>query len=240
MPLCKTCMTLPEQAPRETTILVAVPTIATEESLYAWSDENAFRWDTLGSGLVSIELHGDGLDRLTEWLAATMSSPELAESRVLLYNEGAEFRPLDLLRTDTAEAFIAKIRSEWLGDLLREGGLNTVFQPIFAMATGEVSAHECLMRASHQGRPLFPGEIIGAARATGLLFHLDRAARIAAIENAAARGVTTDIFVNFNPTSIYNPAACLQTTVRAAENAGIARERIVFEVVESDDVEDRD
>lgn len=240
MPLCESCMILPPPAPRETRVLLAVPTVATEDALQAWAERGDLAHESLGSGLIAITLQGDALDRLAQLLPESMSRPELQEARVLIGSPDGDLRPLDLLRTDSAAAFVAKIEGEWLGDLLREGGLDTAFQPIFDLQTGTVEAHECLMRGRYAGAPVFPGQMLQAARATGLLFHLDRAARIASIENAAARGVETDLFVNFNPTSIYNPAACLQTTVRAAERAGIARDRIVFEVVESDDVEDHD
>jgi hypothetical protein len=44
---------------------------------------------------------------------------------------------------------------------------------------------------------------------------VDRAARLTAIRDAKANGITTPIFINFNPTSIYDPAFCLKTTIAA-------------------------
>lgn len=78
------------------------------------------------------------------------------------------------------------------------------------------------------------------ARQADLLFHLDRTARLTAIAQAVVHGSPLPAFINFNPTSIYNPNACLQSTRHAVDTAGIPPDRIVFEVVESDDVGDAD
>lgn len=238
MPICKTCAVLPNPAPRETRVHLAVQTVAVEEALIAWAGDEALRCESGGSGLVSIDLEGAALDRLAALLPTIMSEPELEQSRVLLQPVRERLQALALLNTDSAATFVAKVQGEWLAELLRAEQLDTVFQPICDMRSGLPVAHECLMRGRWNGETVYPGALIDTARATGLLFQLDRAARIAAIENAARRGVETDVFVNFNPTSIYNPAACLQTTVRAAERAGIDCRRIVFEVVESDEVRD--
>jgi EAL domain-containing protein (putative c-di-GMP-specific phosphodiesterase class I) len=46
------------------------------------------------------------------------------------------------------------------------------------------------------------------------------------------------IFINFTPTSIYDPKNCLQTTLRAVDESTLSREQIVFEVIESENVAD--
>ncbi len=239
-------MVLPDPLDRSGRLLLAVPTVATESAIALWARGRGLEAASLGSGLVAVALAGDALDDLAAYLPTIMSGPELAESRTLHGDaHDREFRPLDLLRAGSAADLVARVRGEWLPRLLTAEALDTAFQPIFDLRSGRVAAHECLMRSEFEGRRIFPGELIATARATGLLFHLDRAARVMSLRNAAERGaagpgVTSDLFVNFNPTSIYNPAACLQTTVREAERCGIPRERIVFEVVESDDVADRD
>ena len=72
------------------------------------------------------------------------------------------------------------------------------------------------------------------ARASDVLFHLDRAARLQAIRGAVEAGISSRIFINFNPTSLYDPASCLRTTIAAVQEANIEPGRIIFEVVESD------
>ncbi len=104
-----------------------------------------------------------------------------------------------------------------------------------------VFAYECLLRGRlDDGRELSAGQILGAAREAGLLFHVDREARLTAIRDAGLHGIATPLFINFNPTAIYDPQFCLRTTVAAARATGIAAERFVFEVIESDAVDDLD
>jgi EAL domain-containing protein (putative c-di-GMP-specific phosphodiesterase class I) len=58
---------------------------------------------------------------------------------------------------------------------------------------------------------------------------------------SAASGLVPDrarLFVNFNPSSIYTPLFCLRSTFEAVESAGLNPARVVFEVVESEDVRD--
>ena len=57
-----------------------------------------------------------------------------------------------------------------------------------------------------------------------------------AIYEAARLAVEGNIFINFNPTSVYDPAYCLRSTMKAVEESGIPSERIVFEVTESEEV----
>lgn len=124
--------------------------------------------------------------------------------------------------------------------MLREDRLETHFQPIVHAADpGEVFGYECLTRGrAADGRLIPPGELFAAATAADLLFPLDRAARLAAIRSAARHGVPCRVFINFNPSSIYTPSFCLRTTFRAVEQYGCDPARVVFEVVESEEVKD--
>ena len=80
--------------------------------------------------------------------------------------------------------------------------------------------------------------MFGAAEAAGRIHILDRIGREAALRGAAGWLGDRNLFINFIPTSIYRPEVCLRTTMRAAEAAGVPRNQIVFEVVESHAVED--
>lgn len=108
-----------------------------------------------------------------------------------------------------------------------------------ADAPGQVFAYECLMRGRlDDGQVRAAGQILAAAREADLLFHVDREARLTAIRDASAHGITTPLFINFNPTAIYDPQFCLRSTVAAARATGVSGDRFVFEVIESDAVDD--
>jgi EAL domain-containing protein (putative c-di-GMP-specific phosphodiesterase class I) len=98
-----------------------------------------------------------------------------------------------------------------------------------------------LLRPHPSGPDFKPFELFEVARETGLHSFLDRQARLCAIETSAAhlkRG--TKRFINFLPSSIYNPNYCLSHTFQAIEDLQLDPSDLVFEVVETEKVEDTD
>jgi len=73
-----------------------------------------------------------------------------------------------------------------------------------------------------------------------MLFYLDRACREMALKTAAVKNIRAKVFINFIPTAIYDPKHCLKSTVKWAEQLNFDPKNVVFEVVESDYVEDTD
>ncbi len=134
--------------------------------------------------------------------------------------------------------FAAKAQSGWLLRILREERLTSYFQPIVHTEDQQVFAYECLMRGLDGDNVIYPAALLGVARGADLLFQLDLAARTAAIREAARHGISAKLFINFNPTAIYDPTYCLRSTVRKLQELGLPNNLIVFEVVESDQVTD--
>jgi len=131
--------------------------------------------------------------------------------------------------------------SELVG-LLRDRRIETWFQPVFHAGTHALWGHECLMRGrAADGRIIGPGQLLDWARQEHLIFMLDRVCRETHIENAA-RHLPGDsaILINFLPTAIYEPSFCLRTTRGAARRARLDASRVIFEVVESEQVTDMD
>ncbi|OKQ00071.1 EAL domain-containing protein [Paenibacillus sp. P46E] len=82
-----------------------------------------------------------------------------------------------------------------------------------------------------------PYELFEIARQTGFHSFLDRAARISAIETSSRllpKGIKR--FVNFLPSSIYNPKYCLTHTFEAIRRLDQIPEDFVFEVVETEEI----
>lgn len=185
--------------------------------------------------------YADGqLDGLTAGLSRSLSKPELSGIQALLLPAGRQPTTRDYMSTRPLDGLIAEVGARWLGDVLRHDRLETHFQPIVPTADpADVFAYECLIRGRGEGGNLIPpGELFKAARTADLLFQLDRQARLTAIRAAVRHGVTSRLFLNFNPSSIYTPSACLKTTFEAVEAAGLDPAGIVFEVVESEEVHD--
>lgn len=147
--------------------------------------------------------------------------------------------PQDLGRVVSLARLGSYRDAEWLADLLREGRLTTHFQPVYRLSDNALFGHEALTRGvAGDGALLPPGRLFDVARQAGLLFQLDLAARRTAVQRAHASGLSGVLLVNFSPTSVYDPETCLRSTVAAVDAAGIAHERIVFELVESEEVRD--
>lgn len=182
------------------------------------------------------------IELLSDALLQCLTEKELQDSKALLIEEGAEQPSIDsLLERFTSLSKIVGIgKSKWLIDILKKNGLTTYLQPIVHREKETIFAYECLLRAYSDDRIITPDELFSAARSADLLFYLDREARITAIQNAHKLKLDEcKIFINFNPSSIYDPNYCLRTTNEAAEKANILPKQIVFEVIESDFIRDR-
>ena len=125
-------------------------------------------------------------------------------------------------------------------EALEDERIQTLFQPILHNKSLEVYAHEGLSRAYTQnGELIGAGRLFSAGKKLGLSFNLDRQCRINAIRTAArTSGFCGKLFINFIPSVIYDPKVCLQTTHEVISETGLRPEDIVFEVVESDFVDD--
>ena len=124
--------------------------------------------------------------------------------------------------------------------MINEKRLVTYFQPIVKnQAPYKVAAYECLIRGkSKENQIITPYQLFGAARGVGMLQKLDHAARINSIENASRVGNEANIFINFNPKSVNDSLSDLVETMEAVLASGVHPNRFVFEVVESEKIED--
>jgi len=140
----------------------------------------------------------------------------------------------------TVASALRRVRSDWLIDILDQKRYVSYAQPIVSVDGGrETVAHEFLFRGiDEDGKLISPDTLFESAQDPRVFFNLDRAARICAVEAAAQLPTGTDVFINFMPGSIYDPAVCLRTTVQAAKENNIAPERVVFEIVESQRIDD--
>jgi EAL domain-containing protein (putative c-di-GMP-specific phosphodiesterase class I) len=184
---------------------------------------------------------GDGpLDVVVEALGQGLTVAERQDVRVLFQRDGQEFSISDYLSSESLEAFAARVGSGWLRDMLAEERMTVLFQPIVRCTPDHpVFAYECLMRGiDPTGALVSPGRILSTAKSAELLFQVDLAARRAVIREAARLKIARPVFINFTPTSIYDPHFCLRTTVAAIKEAGIPPGNVVFEVIESEHVPD--
>ena len=133
----------------------------------------------------------------------------------------------------------ALLDAEDLIYVLKNRSLQIVFQPLVNVHSHSIYGYECLMRGVRaDGSSIAPTILLEQAKQADLLFNLDRLAREMALHRAVAAGAEGRISINFLPTAIYNPEMCLRDTVACVHALGISPERIMFEVVETENIKD--
>ncbi|GGY24528.1 EAL domain-containing protein [Paludibacterium paludis] len=108
------------------------------------------------------------------------------------------------------------------------------FQPIIDTGARKVFAHEALIRGAHgEGA----GQILNKVTPDNR-YQFDQACRVKAIEMAARLGIAGKVSINFLPNAIYRPDICIMTTLQAARQHGFPVDRIIFEAVEGERIDD--
>lgn len=110
------------------------------------------------------------------------------------------------------------------------------FQPIVDLERSMVFAHEALVRG-------LEGE--SAAQILSLVsdenwYAFDQSCRVTAIDWATRVKLPSYLSINFFPNAVYTPENCIRTTLAASMKFGFPTNRIIFEVTEGEEIEDRD
>jgi len=110
------------------------------------------------------------------------------------------------------------------------------FQPIVDYDRREVVAYEALVRGpAGEGAAGILAQVGDDNR-----YRFDQACRVRAVKLAAELGIPCRLNINFLPNAVYRPELCIRTTLAAAEAYGFPVERIVFEIIEGEQITDRE
>ena len=109
------------------------------------------------------------------------------------------------------------------------------FQPIVNVAEKGIFAHEALVRGPSGESALTVLSKVNAENR----YQFDQACRVSAIHGAARLGMQSLLSINFMPNAVYQPEACIQTTLKAAREVGFPIQNIVFETLENEQIIDR-
>ncbi|MEX0774410.1 MAG: EAL domain-containing protein [Phycisphaeraceae bacterium] len=187
---------------------------------------------------------GEGWQQQVQTLLGQLSATE--QLGVLATTVGADGE-YDAWQAAPVQTILRRVETPWLPVLLdlanpaAPGGMVAHFQPIVDLHRHQVVAFEALMRGQVDGHLYNAGQIIDAARAHDALFQFDQQARTTAIRQGVPLLLAGEsLFINFNPSVIYDPKVCLRATWRAAQELGCPMSRLVFEVVECERFPDID
>lgn len=108
------------------------------------------------------------------------------------------------------------------------------FQPIVNFKSQSMFGYEALVRGPKQESAW---SILSQVNDQNR-YAFDQACRVKAIQLASELKLDTMLSINFLPNAVYEPAHCIQSTLRAAKQFGFPVERIMFEITESEQVQD--
>ncbi len=112
--------------------------------------------------------------------------------------------------------------------------LSMAFQPIVDCEKRTVYGHEALVRGPDgEGAGWVFEKINNSNR-----YQFDQTCRVKAIEWASRLGMESRLSINFMPNAVYEPERCIRTTLRAAKDHDFPLDQLIFEVTESERVED--
>lgn len=107
-------------------------------------------------------------------------------------------------------------------------------QPIVNTTTKQVFAQEALVRGLNNE----PAGMIFENVNESNRYRFDQTCRVKAIKLAADLALDSLLSINFMPNAVYRPELCIRTTLEAAVQYGFPVQHIIFEVTESEKVDD--
>ena len=234
---CGRCDQLPETNFSNVDVWVSLSTIQHAISFERSMKEYNVKYIEQESGYLIININ---LESLVQKLCCNnFNNIEKKDVRVLPVPSGEEFSFKTLKHYRNLAEWEALFHGKEVTYIIENKSIKTMFQPIVSAITGEIYGFEALSRGIKQDGSLMNPEILfRKAKEMDLLFYLDRICRECSIRSAAKLMLEHKIFINFIPTAIYEPELCLQSTEAVLHEVGIRPEQVVFEVVETERIED--
>ncbi len=188
---------------------------------------------------VSVAAHDHVIRSLTEGLS------EITQLSIGAAVINHEVNPATTMRAAARcrplSTFLQRMKYEWVRPVLADDHLFSMLHPIVSTKDASLFAYEMLLRARRPGSDEVIGAwpIIEACEKLHLQHQLDQRARECAIRSAAPyRHSSQRFFINFLPNTIYDPEVCLRTTMRAASEYEVNLSSLVFEIVETQKIQD--
>lgn len=151
--------------------------------------------------------------------------------------KGSSQAPLEQMQEYPLSQLSLVIENPMFVKIIQENLFQSFMQPIISTENKQVFGYEFLLRPNSKFYTFSPAELFLFSQHTRLQSILDSQARINAIKTGSqylTNGVKQ--FINFLPSSIYDPDHCLNTTFRAVKEFGVDAHDLVFEVVETEKI----
>ena len=179
----------------------------------------------------------ENIDALNEYFNVL----EKNDIKVFLEDEKNRFTYKSMLTIKSLQRYINLFLDKEFFDIINNESLTSYFQPIIKISDDSIYGYETLFRGVKANVELmYPNELFEKSKRNDLNFKLDRLCRETSLKTAATKKVHQKVFINFIPTSIYDPEFCLASTVKWAKQLDFDPKNIVFEVVETQNVKDKE
>jgi EAL domain-containing protein (putative c-di-GMP-specific phosphodiesterase class I) len=136
--------------------------------------------------------------------------------------------------TKGARMSVAKVKCGACRSDVTLPSFTMAFQPIVDIDTTDIYAYEALVRPTGGGSA---ADVLSQINDQNR-YSFDQACRVKAIELAAQLEMDSLLSINFLPNAVYQPAACLQKTLEAANRAQFPVDHLIFEVTENEPTRD--
>lgn len=183
---------------------------------------------------ISCIVSQDQISNFLTSLNGVLESKELENTKVTTNASGSPLSIDEIGRMTTLAVLINRFQAKWLIESVEQERYESWYQPIVRACDKSVYAHEALFRMRDDLNAIVPPALaFRLAEKSDLLFSLDLVARRSAVECAAKAKLDSKLFINFNPSSIYDPSYCLRATAASIHEIGLKPEDVVFEVTET-------
>jgi len=238
---CADCERVEQFIFDETSFWIHLPTTDSFGKVAAFCGANGYEAEQFNSAGIRVDLQREAVDHFITQLYGSTSALERTGARIVTTVRGMTPRVETLGRVTDLDTFINRYKSEWIIVSMENGSYESWYQPIVSAGDStRIEAHEALFRMRDEAGSIIPPNLLfRMAETSALLFSLDLVARRSAVETASLGGLGGKIFINFNPSSIYDPAYCLRTTAAAINELGLKADDIVFEITETYRVTDK-
>ncbi|MFQ5347630.1 MAG: EAL domain-containing protein [Rhodothalassiaceae bacterium] len=186
-----------------------------------------------------VGVFAEDVEALARTLGEGMTLECQRQTKALVFTEAAP-RLADFARIDTVESFVKHHSTRWLAELISEGRYKSLMQPIVNASDGAVHGYEFLLRGLKRDGGMVPPLEMFLAAEGALAARLDAAARDSAVRTAAQFGIRERLFINVLPASVSIAQSSFADTLDLIEAADIDPGHVVFEIVESEAVDDID
>lgn len=170
----------------------------------------------------------------------TFNTLEKNDIKIYIEDGTVAFTYQSVLLAKPLQRYINLLEDKEFFDIINNESLTSHFQPIINMKNNTIYGYETLIRGvKDDGTFIYPDVLFEKSKRNDLNFKLDRLCRESSLKTAATKKVHQKVFINFIPTSIYDPEFCLASTEKWAKQLEFDPSQIVFEVVETESVEDQ-